>query len=678
MEWKDDDDVAQANDAAEEEERASEALNYNSDGVWLGKCLDDGTGRDVYYMSPDGTRSRRAPKGYVPERLANGDRRYYYRNTCIRCRKAKQAAVFLAIGPGETGTSFNLCVDCHIRQCPGTSRMRGNAAVFFNKLLGEDTPKNCWVDLRAAALSPTRTEDLLLRSLAARLATREDMKAERNRQRFFETRRMAREYGVDEGVHKSWGYGDVFDEYYGGLNAEGEPHGLGMKLYSDGSIYFGEFSKGEHHTEARGVWNRPDGAVYDGSWQFGQRHGHGVQIDPGGGRYEGQFAKGFEHGQGKRTYADGSIFEGRFRFGRKDGPGVLTDRDGKVEKGTFAPDPAERWTEKPPPVIEEKDNANEEFKQPSSLMELAVVVLAKAMHTARDKYAPARKLTLLLPEHLKALLAAEYLRNMTPPGSKGFLLHGPKYAFTTVRELIFQDVRMSAADCLALMYFQGCNPNLRLVRMTSNKLDLASLDLVCTNIINGAWPVLESLDLSFNAFDIAALDQLIHGVKRSPTVRHLRLASCQIKPAGFYSLARWLASDDRLLSLDVAFNFAEPMGADLVSDALLQNHTLTSLNLRSNRIGHLGGHSLCEAMRKNGTLRVLCVADNGCGADQLALLAGRLNGSCRDVMAGVLPGELKLPPRYAEGRYDFFARRLPDKFKEKTGGGGGGGDAERK
>ena len=656
VEWKDDDDVL----AEEEEERKSDALNYNSDGLWLGKCLDDGTGRDVYFVSPDGNRSRRAPKGYVPEKLLNGERKYYYRGNCIRCRKQKQAAVFLSAGPGEFGFSCNLCPECHIKQVPGTTRLRGNGDVFYRELA--DVPKNQWLDLSVAITNPDRSSELLGRALEARRAVREDMKRERNKQRFINTRRIAREYGVDSGEHISWGWGDTaFDEYYGTINDRGEPHGMGMKVYSDGSVYYGGFQNGEHHTEKRGVWSRPDGSVYDGSWQFGQRHGTGTQIYPAGGRYEGQFAKGFEHGQGKRAYADGSTFDGRFRFGRKDGLGTFTDKDGKVEKGTFAPDPAEKYNEKAPPIIEEEDNPNEDYFQPPSLLDLSISALSKAMHTARDKYAPARKLTLMLPQHVKTLLAADYLRTMSPPGSAGFLEHGPRYAFTPVSELVFQGVRMSPVDCLALMYFQGCNPNLRMVKMTSNNLELSSLDLICQNVTSGAWPVLSTLDLSFNAFDVAALEQLLRGVKSSPTIRHLRLASCQIKSAGFFALSRFLAEDARLLSLDVAFNLAEPMGAELISDALTINGTLTSLNLRSNRLGQLGGSSLCTALAKNRTLRVLCVADNGCDAELLALVSGRLNGGFGDVVKGVLINELELPFRYYEGRYDFFKRRVDKK-----------------
>ena len=74
----------------EEEEEEEEGIN-DPNFIWDGVCLDDGTGRDVYFVKIDGSvRQRRVPHGYRPEYLDNGERRYYYRKVCIRCRKGYQ------------------------------------------------------------------------------------------------------------------------------------------------------------------------------------------------------------------------------------------------------------------------------------------------------------------------------------------------------------------------------------------------------------------------------------------------------------------------------------------------------------------------------------------------------------------------------------------------------------
>ena len=50
---------------------------------WDGVCLDDGTGRGVYYVRPNGQKTVKRPPNFVPEYLENGDRRYYYRGTLL-------------------------------------------------------------------------------------------------------------------------------------------------------------------------------------------------------------------------------------------------------------------------------------------------------------------------------------------------------------------------------------------------------------------------------------------------------------------------------------------------------------------------------------------------------------------------------------------------------------------
>ena len=127
-EWKDDPDI----EALPDDEDAEDKVNYDPDtGRWLGKALDDGTGRNVYYVNVDGTRSRRMPRGYVPELLENGERRYYFRKTCIRCRRTDIAPICLTMGNGEVAFSLNLCNSLHIKTVPGTTRLRGNASAFY-------------------------------------------------------------------------------------------------------------------------------------------------------------------------------------------------------------------------------------------------------------------------------------------------------------------------------------------------------------------------------------------------------------------------------------------------------------------------------------------------------------------------------------------------------------------
>ena len=42
------------------------------------------------------------------------------------------------------------------------------------------------------------------------------------------------------------------------------PHGMGVKFFSDGSIYYGGWANGFQKTEYTGIMTRPDGSVYEG------------------------------------------------------------------------------------------------------------------------------------------------------------------------------------------------------------------------------------------------------------------------------------------------------------------------------------------------------------------------------------------------------------------------------
>ena len=56
-------------------------------------------------------------------------------------------------------------------------------------------------------------------------------------------------------------------------------------------------------------------ASYEGLWNDGERHGHGVYTEPDGRSYVGQWEDGKEHGHGVYSYANGSRFDGMHEEG---------------------------------------------------------------------------------------------------------------------------------------------------------------------------------------------------------------------------------------------------------------------------------------------------------------------------------------------------------------------------
>lgn len=655
---------------AQEEEEEEEEFDLDENGVWRGVCLDDGTGRDVYYVDTRGIRSRREPPGYVPEHFENGDRRYYYRQKCIRCRKAKQPAIFMSHSASGVGFSLNYCADCHIASTAGISRLNVNGDAIWASNV--DTPKSAWVDLKKSTLDPKRDEVILERSVVARYAVRHDMKKSRNRIRYNEFKSQASLYeGIDlfNGKYVSWGFESFFDEYFGDVNENGEPHGFGLKVFSDQTVYFGGFKEGIFDTSLEdrpgmiGTLIKPNGATYEGTFLGGLKHGKGSQTYPEGTKYTGEFAKGFEHGQGTKTYNEKegqSSFTGRFRFGRKDGPGTMTRADGSTEKGNFL-DPTEKYNEKSMPFIMEDVNTKDEFHEPESLIKLATNALSKAMHQSKKAY-PAPLLQKRVPEHLKYQLGEVYLSMLDPPGSAAFVKVGPGFAFNFLKEMLFCGVRVIEADAMALMYFQNSNRRLEVLKVTANKLTLPSIDLICKNLQQMAWPELRELDLSFNTFDVPALLSLTSGLKSITSLRSLRLAACGIKAAGIYVIADFLAEDANVTSCDLAFNSAELAGTEHLARMLTKNRTLTALNLRSNKVGAIGGMALANAMSENRVLRILGVADNLIGAEIVSDIGAKLNGSFRDALISACHDQLCISPLYEEDRYNHFKRRNADKF----------------
>lgn len=255
---------------------------------WKGVCCDDGTGRNVYYISLDGkNRSRSQPEDYVVAYFSNGCRRYYHRGNCIRCRN-KFCPVALSSKSFSIVYSFNICENCLIGTSPSVSRLRGNGDVIWEANL--DTPMNSYVEISNACLDPEREKSIITRSREAQFAILTSMKLRRNDYRSTRVNTMKNEYNISAGTHLSWGFNNnAFDEYFGEVNSEQKPHGHGVMWYSDRSVYIGGWINGLPHCNEGGTMIRPSGSQYEGSW-----------------------VQGFKHGRGKQTYIDGSIYYGEF------------------------------------------------------------------------------------------------------------------------------------------------------------------------------------------------------------------------------------------------------------------------------------------------------------------------------------------------------------------------------
>lgn len=173
------------------------------------------------------------------------------------------------------------------------------------------------------------------------------------------------------------------DQYYGDVNAEGQPHGSGRMDYNLNGYYgkydghwengkrcgkghYHQFSKGgrSHSYDYQGEWlddkehgqgtakdSSEEGVhcstvteTYTGGFREGKRHGHGVIVEDnfdgdftnGKNRFEGEFEDGKTIGHGVWEYANGDRFEGEFSdYGMKNGHGVYTFANGLKFEGEW-------------------------------------------------------------------------------------------------------------------------------------------------------------------------------------------------------------------------------------------------------------------------------------------------------------------------------------------------------
>ena len=351
---------------------------------------------------------------------------------------------------------------------------------------------------------------------------------------------------------------------------------------------------------------------------------------------------------GKRVYRDGSSFEGRHRFGKRDGPGVLTTAEGEVIKKNFKENDV--YHEKPIIEVDElTDTVGMNFLEPSSLVTLGIRALAAAMHRRRQLL-PSSLIFSRLPGYFKPLVAREFMAQMTPPAKSNFAEIAENIAFIETESVVFEGIKFTYFDVEVLMYFIAANASLKKLKLLSNKLDFAGLELVNKQLEMKSWPHIEVLDISFNYIEIPGLRSLVAALLKTPSLTKLKLSGCKIYATGAEILAEYISSPvQRLLSLDLSFNAVQTEGAEVLAEAIKVNKTLQELNLRQNQIGPVGGEYIVNAMEFNHSLHVLCLADNKIGPDLMTLLAGRLRrATTGEVIASALANELNMPVIYRE------------------------------
>lgn len=192
---------------------------------------------------------------------------------CIRC-KAKNPSIVL-IYNNEIAYHLNLCQKCLLNTTPGIKKLKKNGdAIWLSNI---DTPKTLYYNLKKASLDENREKNIIKRSIKARICTQNESKNRRNIDRTYIIKDKASKYNIYIGTHISWGDSKIFDEYYGEINENNQPHGYGIKFYSNKSIYIGGWRDGiQHNSDNRISKYMSSVAEYSGSFKYGLKHGKGM------------------------------------------------------------------------------------------------------------------------------------------------------------------------------------------------------------------------------------------------------------------------------------------------------------------------------------------------------------------------------------------------------------------
>ena len=118
----------------------------------------------------------------------------------------------------------------------------------------------------------------------------------------------------------------VFVDYFGELGEDGRPHGNGVSILSDGSVWICRYEKGVPNGEGKVFYS--DGGYFDGELENGKIV-RGSLVRKGE-KYTGGFLDSEKHGVGEVVHADGGRTVATWANGRLTGKIVMVGVDGKM------------------------------------------------------------------------------------------------------------------------------------------------------------------------------------------------------------------------------------------------------------------------------------------------------------------------------------------------------------
>uniref|UniRef100_A0A669D112 Alsin Rho guanine nucleotide exchange factor ALS2 n=1 Tax=Oreochromis niloticus TaxID=8128 RepID=A0A669D112_ORENI len=134
------------------------------------------------------------------------------------------------------------------------------------------------------------------------------------------------------------------NDHYQGYWKDGKMHGLGTYRYASGEVYDGSFQEGVRHGHGMlrsGKLNTSSPSVFIGQWLQDKKTGYGVFDDiTKGEKYMGMWQDHQRQGTGVVVTQFGLYYEGAFKDNKMMGTGVLLSEDDTTYEGEFSDD----WT----------------------------------------------------------------------------------------------------------------------------------------------------------------------------------------------------------------------------------------------------------------------------------------------------------------------------------------------
>jgi hypothetical protein len=126
--------------------------------------------------------------------------------------------------------------------------------------------------------------------------------------------------------------------YEGGWYAHAQRrHGMGICLYSDGTMYEGSWSMGREHGKGQ-LMTGERSTIYEGEWVDGTMTGQGTYNFSNGDRYTGDWREGIRHGRGEYVLSNGCRYNGDWKNNKRTGSGIFHWSDGSTFDGDWEND----------------------------------------------------------------------------------------------------------------------------------------------------------------------------------------------------------------------------------------------------------------------------------------------------------------------------------------------------